>query len=134
MDGIVITWQQLLYISLVLLLFYVAELLLFLRKSSRQRSRSASDTDALARQGEEIANLRREVETLKVRLAAMLVHSPVEPSLSAGLHAADDTPYSQAIRLAQQGMDADKVAEQCGISRGEADLIVALYRTTGSSR
>lgn len=134
MDGIVITWQQLLYISLVLLLFYVAELLLFLRKSSRQRSLSASDTDALARQGEEIANLRREVETLKVRLAAMLVHSPAEPSLGAGLHAADDTPYSQAIRLAQQGMDADKVAEQCGISRGEADLIVALYRTTGSSR
>ena len=127
MNGIVITWQQLLYISLVLILFYAAELLLFLRKSSQQRPDDASLRRALSEQREQIADLRREIESLKVRLAAVL---------APGVEAADDdasrrqnAAYSQAIQLAQSGADADKVCAECGISRGEADLIVALYRT-----
>lgn len=134
MDGIVITWQQLLYISLVLILFYVAELLLFLRKSSRNRSVATPDHNALIEQGEKIESLQREVESLKVRLAALLAQSSTAIDLPNLPMQGDDTPYSQAIRLAQQGADAEKVSAACGISRGEADLIVALYRTTGSSR
>lgn len=127
MNGIVITWQQLLYISLVLILFYAAELLLFLRKSSQQKPDDASLRRALSEQREQIADLQREVESLKVRLAAVL---------APGVEVADNdgpdrqnSAYSQAIQLAQSGADADKVCARCGISRGEADLIVALYRT-----
>ncbi|MDR3412151.1 MAG: DUF2802 domain-containing protein [Formivibrio sp.] len=130
MNGIVITWPQLLYISLVLILFYAAELLLFLRKSSQRKSRSPSEHRDLLEQQEQIIELRREVETLKVRLAAL--HAQQAPLAALSLEMTqleDDTPYSQAIRLAQQGADAEKVSATCGISRGEADLIVALYRS-----
>ena len=132
MNGIVITWPQLLYISLVLILFYVAELLLFLRKSAQYKSRhSANNRYDIDEQGEKIEALHREVESLKVRLAALLpqpsttLFNPDDAIQSGG----ENTPYSQAIYLAQQGADAEKVSELCGISRGEADLIVALYRT-----
>lgn len=132
MNGIVITWPQLLYISLVLILFYVAELLLFLRKSAQNKARySARNLHDIDEHGEKIEALQREVESLKVRLAALLPQSstalfnPEEVTQAGG----ENTPYSQAIYLAQQGADAEKVSELCGISRGEADLIVALYRT-----
>ena len=43
----------------------------------------------------------------------------------------DGTVWVTSLKnqLAQSGADADKVCAKCGISRGEADLIVALYRT-----
>lgn len=134
MNSIVITWTQLLYISLVLILFYAAELLLFLRKSSQNKTRDPDMRKLLAEQREQMQDLQREIENLKVRLATVFVqqHSGdvVAPSKPVSAAAKDaDSPYSQAIRLAQLGDDADKVAAQCGISRGEADLIVALYRT-----
>lgn len=131
MNGIVISWQHLLYISLVLILFYVAELLLFLRKSSQHKSNDPYVRKVLAEQREQMAELQREIEHLKVRLATVFVqqHSPEVSSEETIALDAEDSPYSQAIRLAQLGTDADKVAAQCGISRGEADLIVALYRT-----
>ena len=44
-----------------------------------------------------------------------------------------DSPYAQAIRLAQKGADASELAASCGISRGEADLIVAIYRSAARS-
>lgn len=130
MNGIVITWPQLLYISLVLILFYAAELLLFLRKSSQKKSKSPLELQEQAELREQIVELQREVESLKVRLAALLAQQAPQPAFSADISdGEDDTPYSQAIRLAQQGADAEKVSAVCGISRGEADLIVALYRT-----
>ncbi len=130
MNGIVITWTQLLYISLVLILFYAAELLLFLRKSAQNKSRTPTEHKELAEQQAQIIELQREVESLKVRLATLLVQQAPLSTLSPGMALNDDdTPYSQAIRLAQQGADAEKVSAACGISRGEADLIVALYRT-----
>jgi hypothetical protein len=38
------------------------------------------------------------------------------------------SPYNLAIQMARQGANANDVASGCGISRGEAELIVALYR------
>lgn len=131
MDGIVISWQHLLYISLVLILFYAAELVLFLRKSSKPSNNDLSLRATLSEQREQIAQLQREIESLKVRLATLFAQQQTESASALSEMPIDesDSPYSQAIRLAQSGADADKVAAQCGISRGEADLIVALYRT-----
>ena len=132
MNGIVITWPQLLYISLVLILFYGAELLLFLRKSAQKPAEDPNLRKNVAEQRELVAELQREIDSLKVRMAAMQVQRqqsddemPAMPEIAGN----DDSPYSQAIRLAQLGADANKVSAECGISRGEADLIVALYRT-----
>lgn len=38
------------------------------------------------------------------------------------------SPYARAIELAGAGYEVDEVAIRCGISRGEAELIVTLYR------
>lgn len=45
---------------------------------------------------------------------------------------ANSTPYRRAIELARSGVPAAEVAQACGISRSEAELIVALYRRTPS--
>ena len=37
--------------------------------------------------------------------------------------------YGDAMQMAVAGYDADSIAERCGISRGEADLVVALSVT-----
>jgi hypothetical protein len=124
MNAITITWPQLLYISLALILFYVAELLLFLRKSSRVGG--SGDRRQWAEVHQEIASLKQELETLKIRLAAMQVQQSLAPDVPV---TGEDTPYAQAIRLAQSGADSDAICGECGLSRGEADLIVSLYRT-----
>jgi Protein of unknown function (DUF2802) len=127
MNGIVITWVQLLYISLVLILFYVAELLLFMRKASAHRGASPDFLEAEALR-KEIAQLRFEMDALKLRLVATQAEWSQPAELV--LESSQESPYSHAIRLAKLGADSNSVAHQCGISRGEADLIVALYRSS----
>jgi transcriptional regulator with XRE-family HTH domain len=40
------------------------------------------------------------------------------------------SPYNQAIELFKRGFSAAEVAERCGISRSEAELILSLYRNS----
>jgi hypothetical protein len=63
--------------------------------------------------------MRRELSGLTER------NRPPEPS-----EPPSETAYAQAMRLAGQGLDSSAVAAGCGISRGEAELIVALYRAS----
>lgn len=39
--------------------------------------------------------------------------------------------YGQAIRLAQQGASAEDLARDCGLNRGEAELLVSLHGRAG---
>ncbi|WP_035054082.1 DUF2802 domain-containing protein [Andreprevotia chitinilytica] len=139
MNGILVTWQQLLYLGLVLILFYIAELLLFLRKAGQAKLGRDARHQIEVQQGE-IAALRQDIEGLKVRLAALQLQQPA--LMQDGILTEDsvlpdevdeETPYAQAIRMAQLGADANHVATACGLTRGEADLIVALYRKQGQS-
>lgn len=130
MNAITISWSQLLYISLGLILFYIAELLLFLRKSGR--TGAGVDHKIVAELREQQQHLQQEIEGLKVRIAALQIQQLGEvqaPEAALAAVAANDTPYAHAIRLAQMGKDATAITAECDISRGEADLIVALYRT-----
>ena len=131
---LVITWAQLLYISLGLILFYLAEVFYFLYKQKKNNSRPQNEEI-----NQELDVIKRDLEFLKIRLSALTAsvffdsksQSEVVPSLDAAEEA--ESPYAQAIRLAQQGADAPEVAITCGISRGEADLIVAIYRSAERS-
>ena len=67
MNGIVITWAQLLYISLILVLFYVAELLLFMRKASVQRAVGLDPLEADSLRNE-MAQLRFEIDVVETAL------------------------------------------------------------------
>ncbi len=47
---------------------------------------------------------------------------------------ADAGPYFQAIRHAQQGASLDEILARTGVSRGEAELIVALHGGSDGSQ
>jgi len=64
----------------------------------------------------ELQQLRGEVAALKEELKLMKAARRVSPQ------------YNEAMMLAQRGMNAQSVAEQCGISVGEAELVLALSR------
>jgi hypothetical protein len=37
-------------------------------------------------------------------------------------------PYGEAVKLADEGMEVSELASSCGISQGEAELIIAVNR------
>lgn len=122
MNGIFISWQQLLFLAFVVVGVYVAELLLFLKKSaSRKRHDGGGDESETSALREEVRALREALFALAARVDSKAVAAPA---------AEPESPYSQAIKLAKQGLDSSAVASGCGISRGEAELIVALYRAS----
>ena len=75
---------------------------------------------------EEIAELRHQLGEVRAEVAALRSAPPPGKE-------ATPTPYAQAIQLAKGGGQAGEVATRCGISRGEAELIVALYRKRETS-
>lgn len=68
----------------------------------------------------EIQQLRNEVASLKESLVQLKASRRVSPQ------------YSEAMLLAQRGMDVQRIAEQCAISVGEAELVQALSRNSSS--
>lgn len=129
MDALVITWRELLVIVILVLAVYVAEMLLFIRSGGkRQRLKlwrsnesgggSSSRENRLLR--EEVGDLRNELAELRGEVEVLKT-----------LQASGNTPYAQAIEMAKDGHDVGEVATACGISRGEAELIVAVHRADG---
>ena len=124
MEAFVVTWRELLVVVIAVLAIYVAELLLLLKWSAKPGLRrgkrggradgETAPNDALAG---EVADLRKQVARLQGEVDKLQA-APV-PTVS---------PYNLAIQMARQGANANDVASGCGISRGEAELIVALYR------
>lgn len=64
----------------------------------------------------ELQQLRSEVAALKEELKLIKAARRVSPQ------------YNEAMMLAQRGMDAQSIADHCGISVGEAELVLALSR------
>lgn len=105
---------------------YVAEMLLLLR-ANRGFRRWKPDGESLQ---PKIEALESEIGELREQMLVMhqqLEDRPRPEPQYATPAAAPLTPYSQAIQLAQQGMGVDEVAASCAISRGEAELIVAMH-------
>jgi len=123
-EALVITWRELLIVVVAVLGVYVAELALLLRWSGnrgvklwRRSAPWAADAQRPGAGVQEIADLRRQVARLETEVEKL------KAANVAGI-----SPYNQAIQMARQGLSANEVASTCGISRGEAELIVALYR------
>lgn len=67
--------------------------------------------------------LQAEIDKLRVGSAARL---PAPPE-------AAKTPYTRAGEMARSGASVATIVDECGITRGEAELIVALHRSGISS-
>ena len=79
---------------------------------------------------EPVQRLMQEWQAWQVAQQTAPVLAPSRVSVQAAVsNPLPTSPYNQAVELAKQGYDAAALASNCGISRGEADLIVALYRT-----
>ena len=136
MESFVITWRELLIGAVLVLAVYIAEMLLLMRSAKplgwriwqRGAEAHAKSREVLAMDNarevqsleleftllqERVDRLQKELEQLKAQQAAV-------------------TPYTHAIQMAQQGLNVNEVAASCGISRGEAELIVALHRNQSS--
>ncbi len=114
----VITWKELLIFGIIVLAVYIAELLLLMG------SGRSIGLGFLHRRKEnhEWTELKVRLMTLETRLARL-----EENDLSADtVVELSSTPYGKAFNLAKQGMDVTQVAANCGISRAEAELIVAM--------
>ena len=64
----------------------------------------------------ELAELRGEVAALKEKVSLLEAARNVSPQ------------YGEAVALAQKGMAAPQIAERCGISVAEAEMVCALRR------
>jgi len=124
MEALVITWRELLVVVVAVLVIYLVELLLLLRWSGtwgtwswRRKVNTSPDNSQDAGVVREIGDLRKQVARLQGEVEKLQA-APV----------ASVSPYNLAIQMARQGAGAGEVATGCGISRGEAELIVALYR------
>ena len=40
----------------------------------------------------------------------------------------ESQPYDQAVELARKGASAEELVKQCGLTKGEADLVVMMHR------
>lgn len=118
MDGsFVITWKELLLFGIIVLAVYIAELLLLMGSGKSLGLRFWRRRE----ERQDLAAIKTQLAALEARLA----------KLEAGNNSTEDmeivsTPYGKAFTLAKQGMDVAQVALTCGISRAEAELIVAM--------
>jgi len=123
MEALVVTWREVLVVVVAVLAVYIAELVLLLRWSGRwgngakRVARAGTDQRVMDGLTREVGELRKQV----ARLQSEIDKLRTAPSGSV-------SPYNLAIQMARQGASANDVASGCGISRGEAELIVALYR------
>ncbi|MDP1681680.1 MAG: DUF2802 domain-containing protein [Burkholderiales bacterium] len=116
----VITWKELLIAGIIVLAVYIAELLLLM---SSGKSIGFSFWRRRA-ENRELTELKNRLAALEIRLARL-----EESGDSADtVEEIASNSYGKAFSLAKQGMDVAQVAATCGISRSEAELIVAMQR------
>jgi len=122
LEAIVITWRELLVVVAIILAVYIAELLLLtrsggipLRKPRLLGAIQEKRAESAARK--EIAQLHQRLAVVEERLAQQDAAQVSDPP----------SPYLRAIQMAKHGHDAESLAASCGISRSEAELIIAMH-------
>lgn len=107
-----------------------------LRGLRRQRGELRMLQERLAERDRELEALRNDLGALtKASVGAgdhlMQVEHRVrrlsERQNQTEMRAVGDRPYQQAIQLVQNGADAEELIKQCGLTRGEADLVVMMH-------
>jgi hypothetical protein len=131
MESIVVTWREILLLGAIVLFVYVAEAVMFLLKLRKiSPSSNNMDTTVLQLQIDDLV-LRLDVlqQSLLAPVPSSNAQKAADPIIVAPAPARDaPSAYGKAIELARQGLDPDSLAAQCSISRGEAELIIALHR------
>ena len=122
METFVVTRWELLIAVVAVLAIHAVELMVLMRWPGvvglqRWKRGARSAADLVGQLLREITELRKQVARLQGEVEKL--RTAPQPVVS---------PYTQAIQMARRGAGASEVASGCGISRGEAELIVALHR------
>jgi hypothetical protein len=81
----------------------------------------------------EVAQLRKEVGGLRAEILLLREEQrrePAKPPVTQNV----SPLYSDAMQMAMQGNDAANISQYCGISRAEAELVVALVRNSDNEK
>lgn len=152
MEAIVVTWRELLIVVVLVLAVYIAEMLLMMRAGGALRKpRWLSMMEEKTVEAE----LRQQIDALTKRVAVIETGNalkaalptqplssaefdwsvtptpPIQPEPSAPTKEAvieAENAYQRAVKMAQQGVEADALVEECGISHSEAELIVSMHK------
>lgn len=119
LENFTFTGRELLLAVVLATLVYLLEVWLL---SHRGKGRRISSSEA------RITALEIEISELKQRLQALEEQPPAGSGLDTRA-----TTYADAQRMAREGTPAQELAGSLGISRGEAELIVALQRAESGS-
>lgn len=117
--AITITWREVVLISAFAVLVYLGGMLVGMIRA-RERAGGVDSS----------GKIRTDIEALRARVASLekARGDPVEPEA-----AAEESLYSHAQRLIQEGFPADEVADRLALSRAEIDLLAALQREQGTT-
>ncbi len=110
----------------------VSALAWYLWRSHQRDQHVAIEQTYLDLQQRQLTALQRDVKHLSLRLEQYEAQGEANLSVPEN-KIPQATPYNQAIEFAKQGVLAGEIAQQCGISRSEAELIVSLYRRPRTS-
>jgi len=126
MGTLTLTWLEVLLVVVAVVAIYVGELLLFLRVSRRSPPAAASSAGNAAAPPDgrgQLVALQADLSRLQAQIDALRrdVDTLRKIQQSSG-------QYREAVDMAQQGAAPEAIAEDCGISRAEAELIAALHR------
>lgn len=127
MNGVTITWEVLLIAVVLATVVYLLEVALFSRRRKGPAKASAIKDLDLDVEGihVRVSVLERQTQALRERLDDLQAASEKAERQQTEQQA---TPYAQAVQLARQGVSPQELAHRCGITNGEAELIVALNR------
>lgn len=119
---LVITLGQLLSLAVLVL---VVGLVVWLWR--RQQKSHPALLDGLSEAGHPLQDgpLRAEMESLRAQVSRL--GQEVEALKASRASTPQQANYTQAIEMARQGQPVSEVANRCGISRAEAELIVAMH-------
>ncbi|MEJ2573771.1 MAG: DUF2802 domain-containing protein [Gammaproteobacteria bacterium] len=109
-------------VALVLILEFVrySRSRKFMQKQMAVMGRMQKDMHALCagaiNMGKHVDSLEGRIRRLGERQDRLQLRDPMEQA------------YTRAIRLAQKGVDVNELVENCGLSRGEAELLLRIHR------
>ena len=110
-------------VLVLLLLFAMARLRLREQEGERQRQeidKLRGDLGVLCSGAvgvsERVARIEQKLNRLSERQEQMEASTP------------ETQPYDQAVEFARKGASAEELVAQCGITKGEADLVVMMHR------
>ena len=108
----------------MLLIIWATGLALLLKRQARQQGAVAANLQKeLAVQAETVATLNNSLVEMQQQM-----HLVSERQDQLELREVISRTYEPAIKLAHKGADIEELVSSCGLARGEAELIMMMYR------